>query len=106
MIFFTRVIVKYMKNNLVIANKFYQSFGPSLYGDPTVTVFRFNSGGRELTLPERERIIICHNLPTFRRLLFPKVVARRKGPLCMHMQLRKYKTSARRLVNWSKSLKL
>ena len=41
--FSTPVIVKYMNNNLVIAKIFYQAFGPSLYGDPTLAVFRLNS---------------------------------------------------------------
>ena len=36
MIFLTPVIVKYMKNNLVIANKFCQSLHPSLYRVSTV----------------------------------------------------------------------
>ena len=48
MTFSTPVIVKYMNNNLVIAKIFYQSFGPLLYGDPTVAVFRFRSGGKSL----------------------------------------------------------
>ena len=52
MIFFTPAIVKYMKNNLVTANIFCHFFGPLLYGDPTVAVFRFNSAGK-MTLLER-----------------------------------------------------
>ena len=48
MTFSTPVMVKYMNNNLVTAKIFYQSFGPLLYGDPTVAVFRLNSGGKSL----------------------------------------------------------
>ena len=56
--FSTPVIVKYLNNNLVIAKIFYQSFGPSLYGDPTVAVLRLNSGENDFAR-EIENIMIC-----------------------------------------------
>ena len=56
--FSTPVIVKYMNKNLVIAKIFYQSFGPSIYGHPTVAVFRLNSGENDFAR-EIENIMIC-----------------------------------------------
>ena len=41
-----------MKNIHVMANISCHSFGPLLYGDPIVAVFRFNSAGK-MTLLER-----------------------------------------------------
>lgn len=58
MTFSTPVIVKYMNNNLVIVKIFYQSFGPSLYGDPTVAVFRLKSGENDFAR-EVKNIMIC-----------------------------------------------
>lgn len=56
--FSTPVMVKYMNNNLVIAKIFYESFGPSLCGDPTVAVFRLNSGENDFAR-EIDNIMIC-----------------------------------------------
>lgn len=55
---FSVIIVKNMKNNLVIAKIFCHSFGPSLFGGPTVAVFRFNRGDNDFAR-EIENIIIC-----------------------------------------------